>query len=113
MIIANHILEHIPEDIKAIKEMFRVLKNGGMAILQVPYSQKLATTIEDPFISDPHKQEQLYGQKDHVRIYALADYLSRLKIGGFEVKVLQSETLDQFKANAIQNKENVILCYKY
>ena len=45
MIIANHILEHIPEDLTAMKEMNRVLKTGGMAILQVPYSEKLVATI--------------------------------------------------------------------
>ena len=112
IIIANHILEHIPEDEKAIGEMYRVLKLGGVAILQVPYSQKLTNTIEEPFINDPQKQERLFGQKDHVRIYALSDYLERLKRKGFKVKVLSPEQLLVYRKYAIQEKESVILCYK-
>ena len=112
IIIANHILEHIPEDEKAIGEMYRVLKLGGVAILQVPYSEKLTNTIEEPFINDPQKQERLFGQKDHVRIYALSDYLERLKRKGFKVKVLSPEQLLVYRKYAIQEKESVILSYK-
>jgi predicted SAM-dependent methyltransferase len=112
MVIANHILEHIPEDLKAMKEMYRVLKSGGMALLQVPYSEKLNDTIEDPYIDNPALQEQLYGQKDHVRIYALTNYLDRLSTAGFRIKVLNAEVLEQFKNFAIQDGEKVIICYK-
>ena len=112
MIIANHILEHIPEDIIAMKEMYRVLNTGGMAILQVPYSKKLTATIEEPFIKDPTKQEHLFGQKDHVRIYALTDYVHRLTISGFIVTVLTPPMLAQYAIHAIQAQESVILCYK-
>lgn len=112
VIIANHILEHIPQDIKAMRELQRVLKNDGVAILQVPYSKKLETTIEDIFIKDPAKQELLFGQKDHVRIYAFKDYTKRLEMAGFKVKVLEPEFLQQFEKNAIQEGESVVLCYK-
>lgn len=112
IIIANHIFEHIPEDQKAMKELYRVLNVGGTAVLQVPYSEKLETTIEDPFLNDPKKQARLFGQKDHVRIYALTDYIKRLQIAGFTVEVLSYKMLQQFKAYAIQEKENVVLCYK-
>ncbi len=112
IVIANHILEHIPEDEKAIGEMYRVLKRGGLAILQVPYSEKLKHTIEERYINDPQKQERLFGQKDHVRIYALSDYLERLKRNGFMVKILSPEHLQAYKKYAIQEKESVILCYK-
>ena len=112
VIIANHILEHIPQDIKAMKELQRVLKNDGVAILQVPYSKKLEATIEEPFIKDPAKQELLFGQKDHVRIYAFEDYTKRLEMAGFKVKVLAPESLRQFERNAIQEGESVFLCYK-
>lgn len=112
LIIANHILEHIPEDLKAMKEIQRVLKKDGVAILQVPYSEKLETTFEEPFINDPKKQELLFGQKDHVRIYALDDYLKRLENAGFAVKVLQPGSLQEFRKFAIQEEECVFLCYK-
>jgi len=112
IVIANHILEHIPEDIKALKEFNRVLKKGGFAILQVPYSEKLKTTIEDPFIDNPELQERLYGQKDHVRIYALENYLERLRIANFSTNVWTADVLKQFAVYAIQDKECVILGYK-
>ena len=112
VVIANHILEHIPEDIKALKEFNRVLKKDGFAILQVPYSEKLKTTIEDPFIDNPELQERLYGQKDHVRIYALENYLERLRIANFHNNVLTGDLLKQFAVYAIQDKECVILGYK-
>ncbi len=113
VIIANHIFEHIPQDSLAMKEIYRVLKSDGAAILQVPYSEKSETTIEEPFINDPKKQERLFGQKDHVRIYALKDYVNRLKEAGFKVNVIGEEKLQRFKIHAIQDKECVILCSKY
>jgi predicted SAM-dependent methyltransferase len=112
IVLANHILEHIPEDMKAMKEIFRVLRNDGVAILQVPWSETLPATIEDPYIADPEKQARLYGQKDHVRIYNLTDYVARLCAAGFNTKVIPSESLQKFKIHAIQEKESVVLGYK-
>lgn len=112
LLIANHILEHIPEDQTAMKEMYRVLAIGGFAILQVPYSETLNTTIEDPFINDPVRQAALFGQKDHVRIYSKADYIRRLQQAGFEVSVLSPEALAPFRIYAIQENECVFLCHK-
>lgn len=112
ILIANHILEHIPEDVKAMREMFRVLRNGGVAVLQAPWSQTLSATIEDRSIADPEKQARLYGQKDHVRIYTLQDYVSRLTSAGFTVKVIQANELTVFSCYAIQEGEPVVLGYK-
>jgi len=112
MIIANHILEHIPNDTAAMREMFRVLRKGGVAILQVPYSVELASTIEEPFINDPARQAKLFGQKDHVRIYALPDYITRLKDCGFTVNKLTPEYLKKYAKHAIQDEECVIMGLK-
>jgi len=112
ILIANHILEHIPEDQTAMKEMYRVLNDKGLAILQVPYSETLDTTIEEPNINDPIRQAALYGQKDHVRIYVKNDYIQRLQKAGFHVNVLTPETLAPFRIHAIQENESVFLCYK-
>lgn len=104
-VIGNHILEHIPDDVKAMKEIFRVLKPGGRAVLQVPYSEILTSTIEDVRLNDPVKQSQLFGQKDHVRIYSLGDYTSRLKNAGFAVEIIPYAALQQYYPFAIQQGE--------
>lgn len=110
--IANHILEHIPDDRAAMKEIYRVLKTGGVAILQVPYSETLPHTIEEPFIDDPVRQAARFGQRDHVRIYALNDYTARLVQAGFRVRLLAADMLAPFRIHAIQEQETVILGYK-
>jgi SAM-dependent methyltransferase len=85
LIICSHVLEHIPDDRRAMTELFRVLKRGGTAILQVPISASLARTLEDPWLSDPRERERRFGQHDHVRIYG-PDYTARLKECGFRVE---------------------------
>ena len=60
LVIGNHILEHIPDDVKAVQEIFRVMKNGGQAILQVPYSETITHTLENKFIVDPKMQSELF-----------------------------------------------------
>lgn len=64
-VVANHVLEHIPEDRKAMSEILRVLKPGGWAILQVSIEGE--ETFEAPTITDPAVRERLFGQHDHVR----------------------------------------------
>lgn len=112
VIIANHILEHIPNDQAAMKELFRVLRKNGVAILQAPWSLTLPATIENPSIADPAMQAKLYGQKDHVRIYTLNDYVNRLSAAGFDVKVISPGELGRFRQHAIQDGEPVVLGYK-
>ncbi|MEO7523106.1 MAG: methyltransferase domain-containing protein [Ferruginibacter sp.] len=112
LVVANHILEHIPDDSKAMQEILRVMKPGAMAILQVPYSETLLATIEDVAIDDPAKQSALYGQKDHVRIYSLNDYLKRLKETGFLVEVLGKNELKTYIKFATQPDEKLFLLFK-
>lgn len=83
-IMCNHVLEHIPNDRQAMNELFRVLKPGGWAILQVPFSNLLPETFEDLRITAETDRERFFGQKDHVRIYG-KDYANRLKKSGFLV----------------------------
>lgn len=85
MIICNHVLEHIPDDLGAMRELFRVLKPGGLAILQVPYQANRQTTFQDDSITDPKQRAKIFGQYDHVRVYGM-DYFERLRRIGFRVE---------------------------
>jgi SAM-dependent methyltransferase len=68
-LIANHVLEHVADDRQALQEIRRVLKPGGYAILQTPYSRKLHRTWQDDGIDDDAARLQAYGQADHVRLF--------------------------------------------
>lgn len=100
IIFCNHVLEHVESDIKALKEMKRVLKTGGWAILQVPFFHPLPkTTQEDPSVIDPKERERLYGQDDHVRMYG-EDYATRLASVGFEV--VEDKLIEELNAEEVQ-----------
>lgn len=88
-IICNHVLEHIIDDGKAMSELYRTLKPGGWAILQVPLSLTLKTTYEDFSITTKTGREKAFGQGDHVRIYAEDNYQKRLAKAGFKVNVFK------------------------
>ncbi len=86
LVIANHVLEHVDDDGKALKEIFRILRPGGMAVLQTPYASGLSKTICDSAVSNPKLRLELYGQGDHVRLYG-RDFFARLTSAGFVSKV--------------------------
>jgi SAM-dependent methyltransferase len=88
IILCSHVLEHVPEDRKAMSELFRVLKPGGWALLQVPISGDVS--VEDLSIKDPAERERLFGQIDHVRRYGL-DIRDRLTAAGFNVDLIYGE----------------------
>ena len=85
IVFAVHVLEHIVNDIKAMEEVYRVLKIGGFAILQVPI-KNINITLEDKNIVTKQDRIKFYGQADHVRYYGL-DYKDRLNKVGFNVIV--------------------------
>jgi ubiquinone/menaquinone biosynthesis C-methylase UbiE len=101
LIFCNHVLEHIPEDQKALSELYRVLKKGGTAILQVPLDENRKTTFEDNSITDPKERTRIFGQYDHVRIYG-QDYYQRLETAGFQAEAvdlyakISSEEINRF-----------------
>ena len=86
-IICNHVLEHIPDDTKAIQELYRVLAPSGTAILQVPYDAKREITFEDNTITDQSERTRIFGQYDHLRVYGM-DYFKKLSSIGFNVNAL-------------------------
>jgi SAM-dependent methyltransferase len=84
VIYCSHVLEHVPDDRRAMREFYRVLKKDGWAILLVPITAE--STVEDLTIVNPLDRLRLYGQEDHVRRYG-PDFVDRLKDSGFKVKV--------------------------
>jgi hypothetical protein len=114
VVICNHVLEHVPDDRKAMSEIFRVLKPGGYAILQVPVDFKRENTFEDNSITDRKERSKIFGQYDHVRVYGL-DYPERLRQAGFTIdeptytEVLSQEIKEKF---SIDYREFMFSCKK-
>jgi len=114
IIFCNHVLEHIPDDTKAMQELLRVLKPGGMAILQIPQDLNRDTTFEDDTITDPKERAKIFGQYDHVRIYG-KDYFEKLRAIGFKVEavdytnVLSKEEVQKY---CLAPGEILPVCYK-
>jgi len=114
VVFCNHVLEHIEDDSKAISELYRVMKTGGMGIFQIPQDLNLEKTYEDYNITTPEERTKHFGQYDHVRIYG-KDYFERLRKGGFIVKELDySKTLSKEKVDKFRLAEGEILpvCFK-
>ncbi len=84
-ILCNHVLEHIPDDTRAMQELLRVLSPGGTAILQIPQELSRETTFQDDSITSREERARIFGQYDHVRVYG-RDYFEKLRAIGFEVE---------------------------
>jgi SAM-dependent methyltransferase len=101
VILCNHVLEHIPDDIKAMKELYRVIKPGGWGIFQIPQDLMRDKTFEDNSITDKKERAKIFGQYDHVRVYG-RDYFDRLRQNGFIVEEidytskLTTEEIDRY-----------------
>ena len=113
-LICNHVLEHIKDDSKAMRELLRVLKPGGIAILQIPQDLSRATTFEDDSITDSKERSRIFGQYDHLRIYG-RDYFDKLRKIGFQVKEvdLTSElTMEEVDYFRLSKGELLPICTK-
>ncbi len=84
VILCNHVLEHIPDDTKAMQELYRILKPNGWGIFQIPQDLNRKTTFEDNSITDRKERARIFGQYDHVRVYG-RDYFDKLRGIGFMV----------------------------
>ena len=114
LIFCNHVLEHIPDDKKAMEELYRVLKKGGTLIAQAPLNEELDETFEDDTITDKKERTRIFGQYDHVRVYG-KDYYTRLNTVGFESKgitfinTMSIEEIDRF---GLPQKERIPVAVK-
>ena len=114
VIFCNHVLEHIPDDAQAMRELYRVMKKGGWGIFQVPQDINRAHTFEDDTITDPAERTRIFGQYDHVRVYGL-DYFDRLRQVGFEVEEIAYSThftTEEIERYRIVPQEILPLCKK-
>jgi SAM-dependent methyltransferase len=113
-ILCNHVLEHVPDDERAIRELRRVLRPGGWAILLVPLVDR-ATTDEDPGVTDRAERVRRFGQHDHVRQYGW-DYLDRLEKAGFDVsderldREIDDRTAERYRLRHPQRIEHLFVC---
>jgi len=112
--LCNHVLEHVLDDHTALKELFRVLRSGGWAILQSPIDNTRDETFEDPQVVEPEDRERIFGQHDHVRIYG-RDYKARLERAGFGVNQdsfsheLEHETVRRY---GLADDQDIFFCIK-
>ena len=115
LIIANHILEHIPDYTKALSEFFRVLKPGGIAILQTPYSGLLKNNFEDENINTDELRLFFHGQGDHVRTFGEYQFKKTIEDIGFKLQVKKHEDFFDDKMAwfyGVNSKEELIQAVK-
>ena len=114
VIFCNHVLEHIPDDKKAMQELYRVLKKGGFGIFQIPQDLSREKTFEDDTITNKKERAKIFGQYDHVRVYG-RDYFNKLRSVGFKVdevdytKKIAPEKLERF---CLMKGEILPVCFK-
>lgn len=107
-IICFHILEHIPDDKKAMKELYRILKKEGLCYIQTPFKE--GEIYESESITTPEGRLEHFGQEDHLRIYSVTGLKQRLEEAGFgvEVKIFENDN----NVNGFENHEIVLLAKK-
>ena len=93
IIICYHILEHIEDDLTAMRELKRVLNTSGECLIQTPF--KNGEIYEDGTIKTPQGRLKAFGQKDHVRIYSIDGLKERLEQLGFTIEVLSYDIEDE------------------
>jgi len=108
----GHVLEHVPGDRKAVKELFRVLTPGGWALIQVPITA--AKTVEDPTVIGPDQRTAAFGHPDHVRRYG-PDFQACLTAAGFSVQRVSAAdvvTSREARKMAIKDHQGIFYCTK-
>lgn len=115
LFICSHVLEHIDEDQKAMNELFRITKPGGVGLCMVPIMLSLEESVEDPeYLKSESLRWKYFGQADHVRMYSKNDFSGRLKNAGFLVNEYGIEHFgkDVFERSGIDRKSILYVVQK-
>lgn len=86
--ICSHVLEHVENDDQAVRELYRITRKGGSGILMAPIIIGLKTTVVNSSATTGEERWRLFGQNDHVRLYAHDGFVNKIKNNGFSVKEL-------------------------
>jgi SAM-dependent methyltransferase len=97
-VLCSHVLEHVPADGAAMRELRRITAPGGWCLVMVPLDLRSEQTYEDPSITLPEDRTRAFWQHDHVRLYA-ADIGERLAAAGFAVERIRP--VQEFGAGAV------------
>lgn len=108
IVICSHVLEHVPDDRKAMSELRRILRPGGVAVVMVPLEEGLDETYEDPSVNTDAGRLVHFGQDDHVRMYG-RDFRYRLRNAGFSLNEWVSKSPYVVK-NGLRPGERVFFC---
>lgn len=114
VVISIHVLEHIHDDLKAMRELYRVQKPGGISIHQVPVDKSRNDTLARNDINTNELRKKYYGHHDHKRLYG-NDYPERLKKAGFNVSVINicdQLTEETIKYYGLNPEDPIYLCEK-
>jgi SAM-dependent methyltransferase len=111
IVICSHILEHVPSPNQALKEIMRVLKVGGLAIIMVPLFDGVTSTVEESRYNTDELRTKHYGQSDHVRLFAKDDFIRRIEEAKFNLKMLTIDNFDKklIKKYAIADNSNKLI----
>lgn len=92
LIICNHVLEHVQDLARGLNNLYRVLKDDGIAIVTVPLSKR-NETLEEDWINTDELREKYYGYKEHRRQFAEGDFSKIMAVYGFEAKAIEARDL--------------------
>jgi SAM-dependent methyltransferase len=105
-VVCSHVLEHV-DDRKALAEIYRVLKPGGVALIMLPVIEGWAKTYENISVTSAEERKRHYGQSDHLRYYG-ADVRDRIRSAGFALEEFTAEGEDVL-TYALQRGEKVFI----
>ena len=115
LIICNHVLEHVEDDILALKEIRRVLKKEGYGIIMIPFYYPIPEiTFEDDSVSNPEEREKIFGQSDHLRKYG-KDFKKRFELSGMKIEVIRPDSIlnsKKISRYGIKNSDLIISVIK-
>jgi len=111
IVICNHVLEHVPDYLKAFSEIYRVLKQGGFAILQTPLARRMESHFVDSSIKSAELRTRFYGATTHLRLFSEAQFFQELKETGFTLDIIHHSELftgDDAEVFGVNKRENLI-----